>query len=197
MVIEVIDHFGHAGGDRKVDLPLAPARGGVHLPSILTFRTQDDSRRPMSLVRADASEVPVPPCDVSHLQVDQVPVVAGVDLEWSVSYFDSPFGRMHEQIEVLDGRPVAISCGLGEPPDRSALHFDIPYDRYLQARLGWMEWHQSLAGGRLVGEVEEAMVLAGLLNGAWFACHPVVAEELVAIEALVRLLKGKTLRSLG
>jgi hypothetical protein len=76
-----------------------------------------------------------------------------------------------------------------EPDISVDVRFVVPYRRYLRMRLGEVEPAESIgAEGEVGGDIELAMVVAGLLDDAWFDAHPLPRSTLVSLASLTTAL---------
>ncbi len=170
------------------------ACGGGRAPATVSF-VHDPTADGWSLRSTWGSIVPVPPFDETPEVYAGVATVPGVDVAWSWSLLGGPFGTWTSSYVVVDGRPVAISIVEGAAPAAASdVWITFPYRRGLEVRRGRIGLFDVLSPpGTLDGDVDVAMVMAGLLTPAWTGATPLVDDDLALLGLLDAALDGRSL----
>ncbi len=140
--------------------------------------------------------VPLPPFDESPDRFESVLQIPGVDVRWSWTYTDGPCGPMTCTYTVESGRPTHVSIQDGSEPEGDVdVSISFPYHRGLQVRQGAIGLFDVIAPpGTIDGDIDVAMVLAGLITPKWTSASPLTATDLEHLVQLNAALGGRRLQ---
>lgn len=137
----------------------------------------------------------LPPYDATTTDFSSLPSLRGVDVRWRTTFERGLWGDVSVDYYVTDGRPVSVVVGSTDPVD---VWFSYPFERHLLLRLGRMSSPQTLSPpARLEGDLDAAMLVAGLVDPKWLACFALGSQPLADLLRLTRLLAGRSLREIS
>jgi hypothetical protein len=155
---------------------------GTDGPASWRWRTRDGRTRRL------------PGYDALDAEWAQVPALPGVDVRYCVTEVGHLLGDLTVRFEVVGGRPAAVEVGGRRLRHGVDVWFEFPAIRRLERWVGVRSVVGLLAPpADLGGELDAAMLLAGLVDDGWAAAYGLHPDDLADALAVYRALEGASL----
>jgi hypothetical protein len=157
---------------------------GADGPASWRWRTRDGGARRL------------PGCDALDADWSVVPALPGVGLRFCSTDLGHPLGELTVAYELVDGRPASVAIGGRELRSDVDVWFEYPAVRRLEQWAGLRSAVEMLAPpADLGGDLDAAMLVAGLVDDAWAGAYGLGAADLRDALHLYRALDGASLLS--
>lgn len=143
----------------------------------------------------DGSLTHLPPFRVLDADWTRMEELPGVSVRFAFTYLDNPLGLISCQFDVVDGRPASVRFGPPESIEPSSeVWFRVPIERTMRQFLGEIGPLELMAPpSERGGDLDAAMVVAGLLGPEWRAAQAMEPEDYRDLIAGYRALGGRPL----
>lgn len=136
----------------------------------------------------------LPPFDILDADWSSVPALPGVDVRYAYTITGHPVAEVTIAVEVHHGRPQAVRSGGRELRNGMDVWFEFSAIREIENRLGRISVVEQLAPPAcLDGDLDAAMLVAGLVDENWIAAQGLRREDALQLLELLNALEGRSL----